>query len=155
MNKKNAFAGLLLLLVPTFGLAESLTVQIEKAPIRSTPSFLGKIITNVSHQGSVDVIEKKGAWRLVKFGSNQGWMHVSALVQSQLKLHAGEILDHSVSGEEVSLAGKGFNSDVEKAYRSQHGSLGYAWIDKMEKVEITGAELEQFASKSDFKVTTR
>lgn len=143
------------MLVPIFGFAESAPVQIEKAPIRTTPSFLGKIITNVPHQSSVDVIEKKGAWREVQFDSKQGWMHITALVQTQLALQSGKIMDHSVSGEEVSLAGKGFNSDIENAYRSQHGSLAYEWVDKMEQLKISTTELEQFAQKSDFKMATR
>lgn len=150
MKNKYIFAGLLFLLLPTYSFAEVLTVQTKKAPIRSEPYFLGKILTNASYQDSVEVLQKKETWWEVRFGKHQGWIHISALNQSKLNLKAGNVINYGVSGEEVSLAGKGFNAAVEQAYRSQHGNMGYAWVDKMEQIQISSDELERFSAESDF-----
>lgn len=154
MNKQIVLAGILLML-PAYSFAESLTVKTEKAAIRSRPSFISEILANVTHNNSVAVIKKQGAWRMIEFGPHEGWMHVLSLIQPERKFLAGKIIDQRVSSKEISLAGKGFNSDVERAYKKQQGSLGYVWVNNMEKIKVTPAQLEQFASKSEFVITAR
>ncbi len=154
MNKQIVFAGILLML-PAIAFAESLTVKTEKAAIRSRPSFISEILANVTHNNSVEVIKKQGAWRMIEFGQHEGWMHVLSLIQPERKFQAGKVIDQRVSSKEISLAGKGFNSDVERAYKKQQGSLGYVWVNNMEKIKVTSEQLEQFASKSEFNITAR
>lgn len=156
MNTRYAIAGLSLLLLPAYAFAELLSVQVEQAPIRSKPSFVGQILTNVPYQQQVEILQIRGDWRMVRFGEHQGWMHVKALQQSRTTLQPGSgIVDSGVSSREVSLAGKGFNAEIENAYRSSHGNLGYAWVDKMEGMHISSTELEAFAAESDFVTTAR
>lgn len=154
MKKQIVIAGIFLIF-PAYGLAESLTVKTDKAAIRSRPSFISEIVANVTHNSSVDVLKEQGAWRMIEFGPHEGWMHVLSLIQPERKFQAGKTIDHRVSSTEISLAGKGFNSEIEKAYKKQHGNRGYAWLNKMEKVKVTSAQLEQFASKSEFIITSR
>ncbi len=155
MNTRHAIAGLLLLLSPAYALAELLPVKVEQAPIRSKPSFVGQVLVNVPHQQTVEILQTRGDWRLVRFGEHQGWMHIKALQQSRPTLQAGKIVDSGVSSREVSLAGKGFNAEIESAYRSSRGNLGYAWVDKMERMHVSSTELEAFAAQSDFVTTAR
>lgn len=150
MNKKVAVLSVLLLILPGYGSAEYLTVITEKAPIRVRPSFVSKIVGNAWYKNSVFVLLKQGAWRKVEFGPYEGWVHVLSLVQSDRAFSAGATIDHRVSSSEISLAGKGFNSDVEQAYQQQHGDAGYEWLNRMEKINVSSNDLEQFASNSKF-----
>ncbi len=155
MKKKLALFGAALLLSPALGFATSLMVEVQQGQLRSEPTFFSKIITNVGYHNSVTVLEERGPWRLVQFKQQKGWMHISALMSSNVKLNAGLSLGDSISSKDVSLAGKGFTKEVENAFRKQHSELSFAWVDKMEKVKITSSELEKFAAGSDFSTVAR
>lgn len=150
MKKVFALCGAALLFVPALGSATSLTVQSAQAQLRSDPSFGGKIITSVRYRSSVELLEQRGPWRLVKFRQQQGWMHISALVAPSVKLKAGQTLNDRISSKEVSLAGKGFNKEVENKYKQSHSNLNFAAVDKMEQLTVTPSELEKFAVEGDF-----
>jgi len=64
--------------------------------------------------------------------SLKGWIHKSALTQKKLVLSPGSG-STSVSGDEIVLAGKGFNAQVEEQFKQQNQNLNYGWIDKMER----------------------
>lgn len=155
MFPKISFVGLILLSLPAFCNAQSLSVQIKKAPIRQAPSFLSKIVSNATHKNDVAILEKQGAWRLVELPPHRGWMHISALIKPNLTLYAGAAINQDISSREISLAGKGFNSDIENSYKEANAHLSYVWVDKMEQTSISLRELEKFARASDFKTTPR
>lgn len=156
MKRVFALCGAALLFLPTFGFATNLTVQAENAPIRSEPTFFGKIVATAHYRSPVELIEERGAWRLVRFNQQQGWMHISALVtKAGLGLVAGEALNGAISSKEVSLAGKGFNKETENAFKKQHRELSFAWVDRMEKMAISPSELEKFAAGGDFSTAAR
>lgn len=155
MKKQIALCGAALLLAPALGWATSLTVQVQQGQLRSEPSFFSPIVSNVRYRSTVDVIEERGAWRMVKFKGKQGWMHISALVNPSVKLSAGQSLSNAVSGKEVSLAGKGFDAAVEKAFKQSHSNLSFTWVDKMEQINITPSELGKFAAEGDFSTVSR
>lgn len=155
MKKPIALLGAVLLLSPIQSFATSLTVQVPQGQLRSEPTFFSKIISNVGYHNSVSVIEERGAWRLVKFKQQQGWMHISALLSSNVKLSAGKSFSGNISSKEVSLAGKGFNAEVEKEFQQKHRKLSFAWVNYMEKINIQPSELEKFAMGSDFSTATK
>ena len=155
MKKQSTLFGAMLLLSPALGLTASLMVEVQQAQLRSEPSFLSKIITNVGYHNLVNVIGEQGAWRQVSFKQQQGWMHISALLSSTLKLTAGKDEKSSVSAKEVSLAGKGFNAAVEKDFKKNHPKISFVWVNYMEKINIPASELEKFAASSDFSTASR
>jgi len=64
----------------------------------------------------VEVLEDRGAWKkvVVPDGRIQGWIHASALTTKKIALQAGKAdVKTSVTGDELALAGKGFNATVE------------------------------------------
>lgn len=156
MKKVFALCGALLFIGPAFSSAASLTVQVQQAQLRSEPSFVGKILANVPYRSAVEVVEEQGAWRLVNYKGQQGWMHNTALLTTSGKLSAGlGVLESAVSSKEVSLAGKGFDKNVENAYKKAHGDANFAAVDRMEKINISSSELEKFAAQSDFSGISR
>jgi len=147
---------LLLFLSPYFvfsGFAaplKTLSVQVKEGQVRSTPSFLGKIIAKPSYGDRVEVIQDRGTWKKVTVrGGVQGWMHASALTTKQIVLRAGsQDVQTSATGGEIALAGKGFSEEVEKQYKNL-SHLDYRWVDRMEKFQVTTEQMQAFLKQGD------
>jgi hypothetical protein len=77
-------------------------------------------------------------------------MHTSALSSKKIVLAAGqEQAKVSASGDELALAGKGFNSDVEAQFKSAHKDIDFTWINRMEKIRIPATEMQAFLKDGD------
>ena len=60
-------------------------------------------------------------------------------------LQAGaEDVERAATTDELALAGKGFNSQVEERYRSDHPELDFTWIDRMETFGASAEEVRRF-----------
>ncbi len=126
---------------------ETLSVQVRKGELRTTPSFLGKIVARVAYGDRVDVAEKRGAWRKVSphGGKLQGWIHASALTSKRVALRAGQSsVRTGATRDELALAGKGFSEEVEASYRKENRKLDYTWINRMETFEVTPDQMRNF-----------
>ncbi len=124
--------------------AQMMSVQVRDGQVRGTPSFLGKIVGRVSYGQSISVIGASGDWNKVAYAGVQGWIHSSALTNADLGLRSGSgQTPSSVSGQEMALAGKGFNAQVEQKYRQTHGG-DYASVDRMERNAIKTDRLMAF-----------
>ena len=74
-----------------------------------------------------------------------GWVHTSALTKKKIALKAGDQnVQTAASGEELALAGKGFNSDVEADFKAKNRNIDFTWVDKMEKIKIAADAMQQF-----------
>lgn len=140
-------SGLCILLFCLQGLAaEQMSIQIKQAQLRSTPSFLGKIEVSLVYGDRVDVLEERTDWTLVGVPESmlQGWVHNSALTTKKLALQAGSATT-GASNDELVLAGKGFNAQVEERYKQENQELDYARIDQMEREFVVSPEaIQQF-----------
>ncbi len=142
----------MVLLVPTAALATSLSVQVEEGQVRSTPSFFGEIVDKVVYGESVDLVKEQGPWRMVNTPRKPGgWIHQSAVSESKVELAPGGDVSEGASGKEIALAGKGFNADVENAYKSGHQQMSFVWVDNMEKFTVNNADVEQFIKQGGLK----
>jgi hypothetical protein len=78
-------------------------------------------------------------------GARSGWLHASALTKKRIAMQAGaRDAQTAASGDELALAGKGFNSDVEAEFRSQNRGADFAAVDRMERIRVTPAESKEF-----------
>jgi uncharacterized protein YgiM (DUF1202 family) len=125
-----------------------MSVQVKEGQLRATPSHLGKIVAKVSYGDRVTVSEERGDWKKVSLNrKSQGWIHISALTSKQIALRAGQgNVRSSVSGDEIALAGKGFNKEVEAQYRQNNKNLDYAWIDRMEAIKVSPKQMDDFVA---------
>ncbi|MCR4295114.1 MAG: SH3 domain-containing protein [Elusimicrobia bacterium] len=73
-----------------------------------------------------------------------GYIHSSAVTARKVKLGSADSVGGSASSEEVTLAGKGFNAQVEKSYGEKNGSANFAAVDAMERRSVGEAELFAF-----------
>ena len=48
-----------------------------------------------------------------------GWIHQSALTSKQIVMNSGAAVSSSANSQEIALAGKGFNEDVERQYGAE------------------------------------
>lgn len=129
--------------------ASIMSVQINKADIRETPSYLGKVVTSLAYGDKVTVQSQSGAWLQVSGNNQSGWLHSSALTTKKIVMKGDAAAKTTASSGEMALAGKGFNSDVEKQFKENHKEINFAPIDKMEKIKIPIPELQAFAKEGN------
>jgi len=124
--------------------AQVMSVQVRDGHVRGTPSFLGKIVGSLSYGQRVAVTGASGDWSEVSFAGAKGWIHASALTSKDLGLRSGSgQAPTSVSGQEMALAGKGFDAQVEQKYRQTHGG-DFASVDRMERNALQPDRLMAF-----------
>lgn len=126
--------------------AETLSVAVKAGTLRTTPQIFAPIAATLTYADRVDVLERRGAWARVRAGSRGvGWIHASALSSKKLALKAGQGTVRSAATEdELTLAGKGFNAQVEKEFRQRNRTLDFAAIDRMEGLTVAPVEIQRF-----------
>ncbi len=121
-----------------------MSVQVREGPLRDRPSFLGAVVSTVAYGDRVIVERAQGPWRYVASAGQAGWIHESALTRERIVLTAGEEDVAGVTTQEMALAGKGFNAEVEGEFRAQHEDIDFAWVDYMETLGKSPSRLVQF-----------
>jgi uncharacterized protein YgiM (DUF1202 family) len=112
---------------------KQMSVTVKETQVRSTPSYLGKVLGVLAYGDRVDVLEQQKDWARVSLAAKklEGWVNNSALTQKKVEISAGsQAAGSKASTGEVALAGKGFNNQIETQYK-QDGQLDYTWVDKM------------------------
>jgi len=130
-------------------LAETMVVKVQTTNLKKEPKFFADTIAVLKAGESVETIALQNGWFNVKTSSGQiGWLHSSALVE---KKSGFSVLSTSVSskatGEEVALAAKGFNKQVEEKYKADNPNVDYTWVDKMLKIKVSTKEIAEFLKK--------
>jgi len=139
-------------LSPAVNAEETMSVQVKESEVRATPSFLGKIVAKVVYGDRVTVTGKSGSWTKVslKGGTPQGWMHASALTTKRIILKAGQTnVKSGTSQDELALAGKGFNDQVEASFMNQNKILDYTWINLMETFKVKPELMKTFLAEGE------
>ncbi len=136
-------------------MAKTMSVQVKKCQLRKKPSFLGKVVVNLAYADRVTVKQKKNDWYEVIPVSNKngGWVHVSALSKKKIVLNPGsKDIKNAASSDELALAGKGFNKQVENDFKKKNKNADFKRIDKMEKIVVSSKEMQNFLKKGGLKV---
>lgn len=130
-------------------MTEFMSVQVRETEVRVMPSFLGKTLIKVRYGQQVAVRKEGESWCDVTFKGRRGWMHKAALTTKKIILEDSAPAEVDASEDEITLAGKGFNKQVEDEYRERHGNDGFEWVDKAEKYKVTQVEILEFLSSGD------
>ena len=132
--------------------AATMSVQVKEAAVRATPSFVGKVVGSAAYGDRVEVQQSHGSWMRISAPEITGWVHNSALSSKRIVLSAGqEQAKVSASGDELALAGKGFNSDVEAQFKARNRNVDFAWVDRMERTRVSPEEMRDFLQKGGLK----
>jgi len=163
MKKTTLVMSVLIVFLGTFSVAgENTWLGVRTSLLRDKPSFLGKSLAKLEYQQKLDLLNKGDDWSKVRLDDKTGWVHNSALsdklaakvVKKKKSVNngfnfGGEDFSNTDDSEEedITLAGKGFNRDVENAYSQEQENLNYDAVNLMEQWEITGFSATAFAAE--------
>jgi len=125
--------------------AQEMSVQVQQTALRGRPSYLGPVTADLAYGDRVSVIADRGPWHEVRTADGRtGWVHASALTPKKVVLQAGEAdVATGASTDDLALAGKGFNEEVEAVYRADT-DLDYTWVDRMQSWTVSPAQAAAF-----------
>jgi len=124
-----------------------MSVQVKKGDVRATPTFLGKIVSSLEYGTRVEVLESKDGWMRISPTpkASAGWIHSSALTEKRIALAPGSgDAKVTATGSELALAGKGFNAEVEREFKTRNRNLDFSTIDRMQTMGISQERIAAF-----------
>ena len=124
-----------------------MSVQVKQGAVRTGPSFLAKIIARLDYGDQVTVTGEQNSWSQIAMPGvyKEGWIHSSALSAKQIVLKAGASnVEQAASDDELILAGRGFNREVEQQFRSENPGVDFTWIDRMEAMNVSQDQIQAF-----------
>ena len=139
--------GVCLMVVAVGATGQMKSVSVKETALRMAPMPFGRILATLRYGDQVTVEKEVNGWLQVREQrkGSQGWVHLSALTGKRIVLQAGEgDVAAAASGEELALAGKGFNRQVEASFKERNRELDYAAVDRMETAVISTALSEEF-----------
>lgn len=144
-----------ILVIGFFGIAvcanaeKKASIIVKEAKAYGTPSSFGKVVATLKYTNPVTILEEKSGWLKVTFaGNKQGWIHSSAVSSGNTTIAAGSSDKNTgASSDEVALAGKGFNKEVEAKYKKDNAKIDYSWIDRMEGYKVTPDQIIDFLTQ--------
>lgn len=116
--------------------ADTLFVQVREAPMKEKPSAFSKVTAKLPEGTRVETGEASGTWVAVTTPDQQsGWVAAKSLAESKAAKITGSAPTTSASTQDVYMAGRTLNEEVEREYRKGHGDVAkaYADVDAMER----------------------
>ncbi|WP_353683249.1 SH3 domain-containing protein [Thermodesulfovibrio sp. 3907-1M] len=134
----------LFFLFTTLSWAETITVITKENAIRESPKFFAPVKAYVRYGDILNVIGRQKDWYRVKFKNISGYIHKTAVEKRTVTSYETYTTSTTPSEGEITLAGKGFNPQVERQYRSNHPKMPYDLVDRIEKYSIPEREIISF-----------
>lgn len=123
-------------------------VKTKENFIREFDRFYAPVKAKVQFEDQLQVIETKNDWLHVKFKDTEGWIHGTAVITSRKMTYKpvmlGAEIDPEAEEDEVTLAGKGFNAQVEKKVGEKNPELNFVKVDEIVNYEVSPGEINSF-----------
>lgn len=150
--KKKVFIIVILVFFALTGLlsaAEKIAVVKTKENfIREFDRFYAPVKVKVQFEDQLQILETKNDWLHVKFKDTDGWIHNTAVITSRKMTYKpvmlGAEIDPEAEEDEVTLAGKGFNAQVEKKVGEKNPELNFVKVDEVVNYEVSPADINSF-----------
>jgi hypothetical protein len=129
---------------------DTLTVTKKTTKLRASKKLFAPGVADLKEGDRVAVVSKDGAWVSVTWSGGgkavTGWIHESDVIAKKDVRLSGQGIREKYSVSEAEAARKGFNPQVEKAYRERNPSLeaAFAVVDRIQSESIPEAEVERF-----------
>jgi hypothetical protein len=126
-----------------FAPGNTLYVAAKTVKVKSSTGFFAGTRGTLNYGAQVRVLRIKGNWSEIQSlagNSLTGWVNTSNLTGKRI-VPAGT--GTSASANEVALAGKGFNEEVEKAYKAE-AKINYAGVNAVEAITVSERDLYNF-----------
>jgi SH3-like domain-containing protein len=117
-------------------------VTAKTLEVKSSAGFFADILGTLAYGAPVSVLREYGKWAQIESSEPpevSGWVPAASLTSKHIIADSST----SASANEIALAGKGFNQEVENVYR-QNGALDYDAVDAMEEIRISNRQLFSF-----------
>jgi hypothetical protein len=124
--------------------AETIQVTTRENAVRGDCRFFAPVKLKVSLGDRLTVSGRKGDWYLVSARGVNGCIHKSAVEDRSFSSSGRGASEGGAAADEVSLAGKGFNPQVEAGYRKSNKNLNYAAVDEIGRIQVNEKALESF-----------
>lgn len=129
--------------------AESVTVIVRKTSIRRDRQFYAPTLAEAGLGESLAVLAREKGWVKVRTSAGEGWVHESAVTTKKMTVSAQGPAGGAVDAQDVALAGKGFNPQVEGEYRKKNPKDDFAAVDRMEKLGASDAAVAAFLAEGN------
>jgi len=120
----------------------TLYVAVKSLNLKSSTGFFASSRGALNYGDRVTVLQVSGKFVEVRSAANSsisGWTPSANLSAKQIISGSSS----TASASEIALAGKGFNQEVENAYKTK-GNLNYADVDRVEAITVREADLMRF-----------
>lgn len=141
-----ALAAALLIAGAAAAATETVTVIVRKTSIRRDRQFSASPVAEAELGDAFTVLAREKGWIKVGTGSGDGWLHESAVTARKVAASSQGPAGGKVADEDVALAGKGFNPQVESEYRKRNPQADFAGVDRMERLGAGEKALTAFVS---------
>lgn len=123
-----------------------LSVKVRSTAVRNAPKSWAPAVSTVKYGDLVSRISQDKGWIKVKSSSGAtGYIHESAVTSKKVVLAArSQGVSSFTDSNEIVLAGKGFNSKVEKQLAQTDTSLNFSAVNFMEQQKISTTEIANF-----------
>jgi hypothetical protein len=112
--------------------AEIQYVQVEKTRLLSRASAFSKAKVVLPYRTRVETLGRQGAFIQVRTASGTGYVSARSLSDTK-PAYSAKLSREYVSSDEVAMATKGFNAQVEAEYRHSNPNLAYDDLNRLEK----------------------
>ena len=124
----------------------TLTVTRKTTKLRAAKRSFAPAVAELSEGDKLAFDRREGAPLAARFQQVTGWLHESDASPNRDVRLSGEGVRETYTASETSAARKGFNPQVEKAYRTGNPNLerAFQWVDKLQARLVPEAELRSF-----------
>ncbi len=129
---------------------EEATIQIRSQHLFPRPVFYATPVGELEFGDVVMLLEESEDWFRIRTASGStGWVHTTSVTGAVLSGGGVGSGSGEVTSDEIMLAGRGFNSDMEQSYSSSHPGLSFSGVDEMERVTVTPENIYAFLVAGD------
>lgn len=123
---------------------QTVTVIVRKAAIRRDRQFYAPTLSEGRLGDSFTVQAREKGWVKVATASGEGWLHETSVTEKKVAASSAGPAGGKVDDRDVANASKGFNPQVESAYRKKNPTANFAAVDRMEKLGASDSAVESF-----------
>ena len=145
MGKKFWITLVGVLMLASVALGATVKVITQEAMIRTDKRFFSPALVRAPFGAALQELGREGDWFRVNYQGKEGWIHKSAVQEQKFQLSslAGGQAEEA-SRDEVALAGKGFNPEVEKAFRDKNPKMRYDLVNQVQAYRVEEQQLQAF-----------
>ncbi len=145
MKAKTWIILLALCLISSVAAAATVKVITQEAMIRKDKRFFAPALVRAPFGAALQELGREGDWFRVNYQGKEGWIHKSAIQEQKFQLSslAGGQAEEA-SRDEIALAGKGFNPEVEKAFRDKNPKMRYDLVNQVQAYRVEEQKLQAF-----------